>query len=934
MSPEATAPARAGPAESNARHSRSGETASEVLTSLVLELTTFGGLTLCRDGVPVTGAAGQRSRLALLVLLATAGPAGMSRDKLMAYLWPDSDEERARHSLNQALYAIRKELGLVTPELITGAASLSLDMSELTADVVGFDQAIAEGDFDRAAALYTGPFLDGVYLRESPEFERWSSDQRARLAHEWAMAVAGLARRAEAAGDFKLAVGLWRKLAAAEPLNASHALSLMHALAESGDVAGALQHARVHETMLREELDAVLDAEISAFVDALRDGRWMRSPTVQTPGPSAPAPAERPARTAEAPTIDDAPRVGRAPSVTPTHAEDWSEIEIDSAAEAPREAPVSRAMRIGVAAALIGGVLLATAYAAVPEDLKAAARTLIMRPDARLDSNRIVVAPLENRTMSADLDVVGEMAADFIALRLQEANLQIVDQRTTAITTHIVDRIPRLLRPADNAVALARETGARILVSGRYYRQGDSLEFNVSVTDAGDGHLIRAIPTIKGPASRPDSVVGTVAVRTAAAIAAALDRSYAAPTVSLVHPPSLEAYERVTRAWQVFFARPADTATVFAELGRAIAIDSSYAAPYLMKGYILSVKGNWPALAGTLRQLDAKKAQLTPPERAAHELLQADLRGDLRGRLQASRELRRLSPGSAELALLVAVSASYLGRYDEALGALERSDPNRGMNLVTPMYWAWRSDDEHEAGRAMRERWSVENGLRQFPTMPNSNYSLVRSLAARGSVHALMDAIERGPVDAADPVGDREELALMAIRELRAHGHGAEAQALARRVSAEIAASPASSAAKARMRLATALYEAHDYAAAIATCREILSADSASIEAWGRLGTAARRIGDVQTANRADAKLAAWSGPFPFGRATAWRARLAAVDGRNDAAVQLLRAAVDQGFRIMDVGEVSVHQDPDFATLVNSAAYVGFLQSLREEREP
>ena len=88
----------------------------------MLRLTTFGGLALSRDGVALTGAAAQRSRLSLLALLATAGPTGFSRDKLLLYLWPESDEERARHALKQAVYSLRRELG--SEEVIVGTASL------------------------------------------------------------------------------------------------------------------------------------------------------------------------------------------------------------------------------------------------------------------------------------------------------------------------------------------------------------------------------------------------------------------------------------------------------------------------------------------------------------------------------------------------------------------------------------------------------------------------------------------------------------------------------------------------------------------------------------------------------------------------------------------------------------------------------------------
>src|SRR2546426_12819268 len=76
----------------------------------MLELRTFGGLSIKDHGAPITGAATQRKTLALLSLLAAAGKNGLSRDKLVAYLWPESDAEHGRSLLKQACYALRRDL--------------------------------------------------------------------------------------------------------------------------------------------------------------------------------------------------------------------------------------------------------------------------------------------------------------------------------------------------------------------------------------------------------------------------------------------------------------------------------------------------------------------------------------------------------------------------------------------------------------------------------------------------------------------------------------------------------------------------------------------------------------------------------------------------------------------------------------------------------
>ena len=59
----------------------------------MLHLKTFGGLSVEIDGIPATGAAQQRKTLGLLALLAAAGERGLSRDKLIACLWPETDAD-------------------------------------------------------------------------------------------------------------------------------------------------------------------------------------------------------------------------------------------------------------------------------------------------------------------------------------------------------------------------------------------------------------------------------------------------------------------------------------------------------------------------------------------------------------------------------------------------------------------------------------------------------------------------------------------------------------------------------------------------------------------------------------------------------------------------------------------------------------------------
>ena len=143
-----------------------------------MRLNTLGGIRVIADGRLVAGAAAQPRRLAVLALLARAGRPGITREKILALLWPGEPEERARRSLNQAVYSLRRDLG--GEDALLGAKDLRLNLDRIEVDTIEFDDALKEGDFERAIVLYEGPFLDGFFVPRAAEFERWVEGERAR----------------------------------------------------------------------------------------------------------------------------------------------------------------------------------------------------------------------------------------------------------------------------------------------------------------------------------------------------------------------------------------------------------------------------------------------------------------------------------------------------------------------------------------------------------------------------------------------------------------------------------------------------------------------------------------------------------------------------------------------------------------------------------
>ncbi|HUF28171.1 MAG TPA: BTAD domain-containing putative transcriptional regulator [Gemmatimonadaceae bacterium] len=250
--------------------------------------------------------------MALLARLAASGDRGVSRDELLASFWPESSADAARHSLDQLLYEMRGALGA---SLVTGTGTLRLDPRVIGSDVADFLSALRSDELAAAVGLYRGPFLQGFYLQGSPEFERWIESVRAQLAGEYCRALETLAKNASAAGRHPDAAAWSRQFVAADPLNSRATLGLMRALADAGDRVGALECARVHERIVRAELETSPDPAVVAFAEKLRaaDASWPLSPAraQQTAAPAAVgAPPAGPITIAE-PAAPAPPRVHR-----------------------------------------------------------------------------------------------------------------------------------------------------------------------------------------------------------------------------------------------------------------------------------------------------------------------------------------------------------------------------------------------------------------------------------------------------------------------------------------------------------------------------------------------------------------------------------------------------------------------------------------------
>lgn len=159
----------------------------------------LGKLELTRGSMPVP-LLRRRQKLALFTVLALSRSSFRSRDSLQDMFWPETDQDRARRSLNTAVHVLREALG-ADVILSRGDDEIGVASDLVWCDVRSFDEALAAGDLAQAMDVYAGDLMEGFFIAGAPGFERWldgERDRRRRAAHGAAWQCA---ERAEQARD-------------------------------------------------------------------------------------------------------------------------------------------------------------------------------------------------------------------------------------------------------------------------------------------------------------------------------------------------------------------------------------------------------------------------------------------------------------------------------------------------------------------------------------------------------------------------------------------------------------------------------------------------------------------------------------------------------------------------------------------------------------
>ena len=811
------------------------------------------------DGRDIASLPAQPKRFALLAYLALAGSPGYHRrDTLAAIFWPEFDQFAARRALRNTLYHLREALG--DDVIITrGDDALAIDPTKLCSDAGQLADAVAAGRYEEAIDLYRGELLDGIHFVNAGEaFEEWLSRERARMADQVNRAFRALVDREEHAGNLSAAAYWAQRACAFAPSDELWRRRAMMLFDRAGDTI-----------------------------------------------PNAPAP-----NAARAP-LQVPPVPGPLPSPIPAPAP-------PPGSQAPRAARWRRAL---FPATLVGVAALA---------LLVVWGRGIAHSHAPVQRKRVLVTVFANRTGDSTLQSLGRMTQDWLAQGIVHTKLvDVVDPQAVFVQS----RAPA--GATIDPMTLARRTGAALVVSGSYYRTGDTLLFQAAVANVGTGEIVRAVGPVLSRTNTPVAGLDELGSRVMSALASVVDAHGTQDLGGGSELPPFDAYQDYVQGWDAFWNGDGRRAeALFLQAGHR---DSAFANAGLAAAVAASNTNDCPTVDSLARAFDFRLTALDRAARLSLQIAEARCRGRNDEMLRLALERADLDPRSSTYQMSAAAAALWANRPSRALELLGRVDPSVDLAWSSDTthfnYWAAIAEAYHMLGRYQEE---LAAAVRILPGAPLGSIwargSALAALSRPTAALALLDSALSLPVETVSDIGlapftdGRPDytmtpawVANWVSRELAVHGDTVAARQAAMRALAWYRSRPADERSTVEERLVAAWSTEMlgQYADAETIARRLVADDSTNVDFRGELAGLAAERGDTALADSLDRWLAAQPVARVSWSASVYRARVAALLGRSDAAMARLRDAFDEG-----VWPRWLHQEPALDKLRGRADFV------------
>lgn len=502
----------------------------------------------------------------------------------------------------------------------------------------------------------------------------------------------------------------------------------------------------------------------------------------------------------------------------------------------------------------------------------------------------IAVTPLRNETGDSTFAAWGRLAGDWITQGLHEAGMvPVVPWQSSLMAAEYHARAPDAAGPHGLLSTIAEETGAGLVISGSYYRTGDSLRFQAMVSNAHTGELLAAPAPVVVSRDSAASAVGELRQRLMGAVALLLDERLAERSAFTTLPPTFEAYRAFDKGLGHYNRYEyAEARTAMLESWRR---DTAFVPALVFAAFAASNGNDWVAADTLIQRALARRASLNGYYASLADYLAAVIDGDNE---RALRELSRsagVAPGSYA-AYNSAYRLQQLNRPAEADSVLVAMNPDRGPMRDWPAYWSQRAYNNHLLGRHETELELARAMRARHPAQRVTWVIEARALAALGRAAELDSVLAEARHLEPDVYWSRAAMLVVAGEELRMHGGGnpeARYQEAVRWLEERMAVNPEYT--SHWYWLACALGSLQQSDSAERVLRRLDRADPGRTVTRGQIAALAARRGDAAEAER-------WLAGAPrhqHGVSLFFRARVAAILGNESEAIRYLGEALRSG---------------------------------------
>ena len=527
--------------------------------------------------------------------------------------------------------------------------------------------------------------------------------------------------------------------------------------------------------------------------------------------------------------------------------------------------------------------------------LVASALFIIQKQGSKFIENRIIVVPFENKTGDESLDILGQMAAEMITQGMSQ-----ISELEAVPFISVMDSYSQK-KDKSSAFTIAVQNEAGVLISGSYYMQGENLLFRASIMDAEHEKVLEAPSPVKGSSKTQEVVLERLFNQILGALAIHFRWDVQAGQTYI---PSFEAYKEFQIGRELFGI---DYDKARSHFYKSVKIDSAFKIPMLWIAMSYSNQGQ-NVRADSICDIIYKNREALPLlERIMLDYFIADNRAN---KIRILRKAEKLAPRDMTIKYLIGVNSrsqnlpqitvdTYAELGYERMAEYIRGDWGFGV-LASALYMLGEYEEALDVIHFSRQHFPDQSS--------NLRYEAILH-AARGQIQEVNRVIDESFNLSGSASGSVMRDAAIA---LRAHGHKEAAHEVLRRAlewyDSRISGDH-------RYSIAQVLYLDEQWIEAQQNFEQLYREYPDNQKYQGYLGVVAARLENREEANRILEEL------YNKGRPH-WCARIAAVLGEHQRALDLLRESYGQGrgygmYQLLDM---------DFESLRNYQPYIELMR--------